>query len=302
MAQTIEKPPLYPRKKHMKKNKHTYKICDEYQIKSILTEKLLGNELCAEIIVQFVLEEKISIKTEDIFQIRRYQFELSLPGIEIYVHTQKIPTLRHLPTTYNNFKIYLLDKQDVQEFFMIDIEHYEKLCLIGYADFLSLEMVSHLNNANNLHYLHIEIYGSYPITYLDFNLQNLQLPKLKSFKCIVENTEISIFDIEIFCKNLKNIWIDCLNWIGYSENILEFLQTLARPKLKHLILQTLWDETIVIEISNNLKQMHLNGDHSLNWIILKDDSDKGNYILHQPNFKPETIDTKEIQYYWNFVI
>jgi hypothetical protein len=65
---------------------------------------------------------------------------------------------------------------------MLDIEHYEKLCLLGYADFMSADMVSHLNNAINLHYLHLEIYGSNPITYLDCNLQKLQLPKLQTFK------------------------------------------------------------------------------------------------------------------------
>jgi hypothetical protein len=109
--------------------------------------------------------------------------------------------------------------------------------------------------------------------------------------------------MEIFCENFQNIWIDCLNWIGYSENVLGFLQTLARrPKLKHLILATLWDERIVAEISKNLKEMYLYNDHGFNWIILKDDCDKENYILHQPNFEPEIIDKKEIEFYWNFVI
>jgi hypothetical protein len=92
MAKIIEKPPFPPRK---------YKIGDEYRIKKILTERLFENHsIIAEIVVQFVLEEKIAIKTKDIFQIRRQQFELNLPGIEIYVHTQKIPTSNTLPTTY----------------------------------------------------------------------------------------------------------------------------------------------------------------------------------------------------------
>jgi len=128
----LSKPPLHPRKKAAKKKKKNtscYRICDEYRVKENLTNLFNGNYLIAEIIVQFMMEVKITLKMEDVFKIRNHYFELTLPGIEIYIPTQNVPNLRHLPTTYTNFKIYLLQKRDLQDFLTIDIEHYEKLCL-----------------------------------------------------------------------------------------------------------------------------------------------------------------------------
>jgi len=173
--------------------------------------------------------------------------------------------------------------------------------VLGYSDFMCSNMISQLNTTEKkLHYLHLEIYGSNTITHFDFNLQNLKLQNLQSFKCIMENTEISIFDIEIFCKNLRNIWVDCLNFVGELENIMEFLKSLARPKLRHLILQTLWDKNVILEISSKLKEMFFDREHKINWVILKDDCEES-YILLKPNFIPQIINAKQIDSCWNFV-